>query len=66
MLYFLKINTRNTTEHFKQKGKSIRDTAKELVLSYMQKEPLCQKNAIDIRLSELFRNCGLDWGEYKN
>jgi len=53
-------------DNFKEKGKALRDTAKEIVIEYMSEDLLCQKNSEGIRLSELFRNCGFDWGEYKN
>jgi hypothetical protein len=51
---------------FKESGKALRNNAKNLVLEYMSMESLCQKDADGIRLSELFRNCGFDWGEYQN
>ena len=51
---------------FKDAGVTLRENAKNLVLDYMNSEPLCQKNADGIRLSELFRNCGFDWGKYEN
>ena len=51
---------------FKEAGSILRKNAKDLVLDYMNNESSCQKDADGIRLSELFRNCGFDWGEYKN
>ena len=51
---------------FKQKGKKIREDAKNLVIEYMHQDPACQKNSDGIRLSELFRNCSFDWREYQN
>ncbi len=53
-------------EKFKEKGKALRNTAKEIVIEYMNQDPLCQKNSEGLRTSELFRNCGFDWGEYEN
>ena len=53
-------------DNFKEKGKALRNTAKEIVIEYMNQNPSCQKISEGIRLSELFRNCGFDWGEYEN
>ena len=53
-------------DDFKEKGKALRNTAKEIVIEYMNQDPSCQNDSEGIRLSELFRNCGFDWGEYKN
>ena len=53
-------------DNFKEKGKALRNTAKEIVIEYMNQDPSCQKNSEGIRTSELFRNCGFDWGKYEN
>lgn len=47
-------------------GKNLRLEIKELVHNYMKSEPLCASFAEGMKQAEIFRACGLDWGEYPN
>lgn len=44
-------------------GASIRAKAKSLVIDFMANHPDCQANSEGIKQSEIFRGCGLDWGD---
>ena len=45
-------------------GHTIRWTAKALVYEYMTRSSNCQPGREGMKQSEIFRNCGFDWGEY--
>ncbi|KAA6204632.1 MAG: hypothetical protein DU429_09065 [Candidatus Tokpelaia sp.] len=47
-----------------QQGFELRSKAKELALSALKKYPEGHKNGKGIRQAEIFRLCGLDWGDY--
>jgi len=47
-----------------QQGFELRSKAKELVLSALKKCPEGRKNGKGIKQAEIFRLCGLDWGDY--
>lgn len=47
-------------------GENIRYQTKELILNYMKQDENSQENGEGIKLAELFRACGLDWGEQPN
>jgi hypothetical protein len=49
---------------FKDRGNAIRQQAKELVLEFMHANTDCQPNSGGIKLAEIFRECGFDWGDY--
>ena len=49
---------------FEDDGKAIRNSAKALVLRFMQSTPLCQPGAEGMKLARISRECGLDWGDY--
>jgi len=51
---------------FEVQGENLRVHAKSLVLDFMQKAPLCQPDSTGMKLASIFRDCGLDWGEYQN
>ena len=51
---------------FEARGKEIRELAKTHVLQFMQRESECQANKKGLKLAQIFRMCGLDWGEYEN
>ena len=51
---------------FSDAGRTIRNQAKSLVLRFMQSAPLCQPGSEGMRLARIFRDCGLDWGNYPN
>ena len=53
------------TKHFYE-GADLRNKIKEVVCDYIQTSPDCGKYCVGLRTSEIFRDCGLDWGEYEN
>ena len=48
---------------FEKIGEDIRKQTRDLVISYMQQSEECQAGAEGVKQAELFRMCGLDWGE---
>ena len=48
---------------FEKAGDEIRKQTRELVLDFMKQSEECQLGAEGIKQAELFRVCGLDWGE---
>lgn len=50
-------------ESFKDRGTQIKATASALVYDYMRASDLCQAGRAGMRLSEIFRACGFDWGD---
>ena len=48
------------------KGTELRLAIKELVFDYMKNSPDCAVYADGLKQAEIFRQCGLDWGEYPN
>jgi hypothetical protein len=52
-------------KEFEERGARIRAEAKALVYEYMQASDLCRPGREGLRLSPIFRACGLDWGEYE-
>lgn len=51
---------------FEKRGNEIRALAKSLVLSFMQASADCSTGNVGIRQAQIFRDCGLDWGDYEN
>jgi len=49
---------------FESRGIEIRSMAKALVYEFMQSTIQCQPNSEGMKLSQIFRECGFDWGEY--
>ncbi len=49
---------------FETRGNQLRADAKALVLEFMQSSDLCQAGKEGLRLSQIFRACGFDWGQY--
>lgn len=47
-------------------GLKLRTMAKELVFDYMNSTEDCAKLSEGMKQAEIFRACGLDWGEYPN
>lgn len=47
-------------------GKNLRIKTKELVFDFMKNTPECSSNAEGLKQAVIFRECGLDWGEYPN
>lgn len=48
------------------KGTELRLAIKELVFDYMKNSPDCAVYADGLKQAEIFRQCGLDLGEYPN
>lgn len=48
---------------FLDRGKELRASAKDLVLDFMRSEGLCAKDGPGITQAEIFRVCGLDFGD---
>ena len=48
---------------FEKVGDEIRRQTRELILDFMKQSEECQPGAEGIKQAELFRVCGLDWGE---
>ncbi len=51
-------------QDFSIEGSRIRSDAKALVLRFMKAHPQCSANAEGLTQTEIFRNCGFDWGDY--
>ncbi|NLJ16065.1 MAG: hypothetical protein GX346_02930 [Clostridiales bacterium] len=52
--------------NYASKGTELRRAIKELVFDYMKNSPDCAIYADGLKQAEIFRQCGLDWGEYPN
>ncbi len=52
--------------NYVSKGTELRLAIKELVFDYMKNSPDCAVYADGFKQAEIFRQCGLDWGEYPN
>jgi hypothetical protein len=51
-------------KEFEIRGDRLRADAKALVLEFMHATNLCQSGSEGMRLSQIFRACGFDWGQY--
>ena len=49
---------------FELKGEEVRNQCKILVLEFMLNSKECQKGSVGMKQSQIFKNCGLDWGNY--
>lgn len=49
---------------FETRGAELRSAAKRIVLDFMSATRECQPTGKGMRQSEIFRQCGFDWGEY--
>lgn len=47
-----------------QQGLELRSKAKELAIFALQQHPDGNKNGTGVKQAEVFRLCGLDWGDY--
>jgi len=47
-----------------QQGYELRSRAKELAISVLNTHPDGNKNGKGLKQAEIFRLCGLDWGNY--
>jgi hypothetical protein len=52
-------------KEFATRGNNLRTEAKALVYEFMQSSVLCKPGKDGMRLSQIFRACGFDWGDYK-
>ena len=52
--------------NYMNEGKNFREQIKAFVYEFMQKSGDCAVNAKGMKTAEIFRQCGLDWGEYEN
>ncbi|SJZ77059.1 hypothetical protein [Eubacterium coprostanoligenes] len=52
--------------NYVSKGTELCLAIKELVFDYMKNSPDCAVYADGLKQAEIFRQCGLDWGEYPN
>lgn len=52
--------------NYVSKGTELRIAIKELVFDYIKNSPDCAVYADGLKQAEIFRQCGLDWGEYPN
>ena len=50
---------------FQEQGEEIRDKAKKLVFDFMNSHSDCGISGIGMRQASIFRECGLDWGNYE-
>ena len=50
---------------YEARGVEIRSLAKNLVMQFMQKKPDCKPDENGLKLAQIFRMCGFDWGEYE-
>ena len=51
---------------FKQSGYYLRRNSKEVVMDYLKSREECAAQGSGIKLAEIFRACGFDWGDYTN
>ena len=49
---------------FETRGIEIRNLAKSLVLEFMQATSECQPGKEGMKLAQIFKKCGFDWGDY--
>ena len=51
---------------YKQEGNKLRLEFKNLIYNFMKNSSDCQNFSEGLRQSEIFRSCGMDWGERQN
>jgi predicted sugar kinase len=49
---------------FQTRGEEIRTLAKSLVLQFMNAIGECQPEKEGVKLAQIFKRCGFDWGDY--
>ena len=49
---------------FEKRGNDIRTIAKCLIMEFMHSVSECQSGKEGMRLSQIFKKCGFDWGNY--
>ncbi|QTN32723.1 hypothetical protein HZ994_10385 [Akkermansiaceae bacterium] len=50
--------------NFESIGENIRNQTKRLIVDLMKSSPDYGSNGKGLRTAEIFRSCGLDWGDY--
>jgi hypothetical protein len=53
-------------DDFESRGNQVRISAKQLIFEFLRSNDICQPGRSGMRLAEIFRRCGLDWGDYPN
>ncbi len=51
---------------FKKKGEELRNCYKNLVYEFMLSRDICKNYNEGMKQSDIFRECGMDWGEKEN
>jgi hypothetical protein len=51
---------------FEERGFAIRKQSKDIVLDFMKSTFECSSINDGMKLAEIFRACGFDWGNYEN
>jgi hypothetical protein len=49
---------------FEERGAAIRMTAKALIIDFLEHHTDARPEGHGIKQASIFRDCGLDWGEY--
>jgi hypothetical protein len=52
-------------DKFIEQGKTLREQAKKLVLSFMAFDNECHVSGSGIKQAQIFKRCGFDWGNYE-
>ena len=52
-------------DKFIEQGKTLREKAKKLVLSFMAFDNECHVSGSGIKQAQIFKRCGFDWGNYE-
>lgn len=52
-------------DKFIEQGKTLREKAKNLVLSFMAFDNECHVSGPGIKQAQIFKRCGFDWGNYE-
>lgn len=50
--------------HYEEQGNKIRGLAKNLVFEFMKATGECQQGKEGMKLAQIFKRCGFDWGDY--
>ena len=51
--------------NYHKQGEELRNQMKALVLEFMKSRKECSVNSDGLHQAEIFRECGLDWGDQK-
>ena len=52
--------------NYKEIGAYLRNCYKELVYNFMKSKDICQSYNDGMKQADIFRDCGMDWGEKDN